>query len=60
VVAVSHVSPIKAAVTWALGIGDAATWRMHLNVASISRVDRRATGGPPVLAGFNETMHLPA
>jgi len=59
VVAVSHVSPIKAAVTWALGIGDAATWRMHLNVASISRVDRRATGGPPVLAGFNETTHLP-
>ena len=57
VVAVSHVSPIKAAVTWALGVGDAATWRMHLNLASISRVDRRP-GGSPVLVGFNETAHL--
>ncbi len=59
VVVVSHVSPIKAAVTWALGIDDTATWRMHLNLASISRVDRGAGGGLPVLAGFNETTHLP-
>lgn len=58
VVAVSHVSPIKAAVTWALGIGDEAAWRMHLDLASISRVDQRTRGGPPVLAGFNETSHL--
>ena len=57
VVAVSHVSPIKAAVSWALGVGDETTWRMHLNVASISRVDRRP-GGDPLLAGFNETTHL--
>jgi probable phosphoglycerate mutase len=58
VVAVSHVSPIKAAVTWALGVGDEATWRMHLNVASVSRVDRRPGGGAPLLAGFNDTSHL--
>ncbi|MGZ8752779.1 MAG: histidine phosphatase family protein [Acidimicrobiia bacterium] len=58
VVAVSHVSPIKAAVTWALGVGDEATWRMHLNVASISRIDRRPSGGAPLLAAFNETAHL--
>jgi broad specificity phosphatase PhoE len=57
VVAVSHVSPIKAAVTWALGVGDEVTWRMHLELASISRVDLRR-GGSPVLAGFNETAHL--
>jgi broad specificity phosphatase PhoE len=58
VVAVSHVSPIKAAVTWALGVGDETAWRMHLNVASISRVDRRPGDGDALLAGFNETTHL--
>ena len=57
VVAVSHVSPIKAAVTWALGVGEDVTWRMHLNVASICRVDRRPRGAP-VLESFNETAHL--
>jgi broad specificity phosphatase PhoE len=56
VAAVSHVSPIKAAVTWALGVGNEATWRMHLNLASITRLDRRA--GAPVLVGFNDTAHL--
>lgn len=56
VVAVTHVSPIKAAVVWTLGAGDEVTWRMHLHVASITRVDRRA--GAPVLVGFNDTAHL--
>ena len=55
VVAVSHVSPIKAAVTWALDVGDATTWRMHLDLASITRIDRR--GNHPVLVSFNETAH---
>jgi broad specificity phosphatase PhoE len=57
IVAVSHVSPIKAAVAWALGSGDEATWRMQLDVASISRIGRRANG-PPYLATYNETAHL--
>jgi broad specificity phosphatase PhoE len=57
VVVVSHVSPIKAAVAWALGAGDGAVWRMHLDVASVSRV---VTGpGLPVLHSYNEVHHRP-
>ena len=59
VVVVSHVSPIKAAVVWALGIGAPAIWRMHLDVASITRISRRELG-PPFLAGYNDTGHLTA
>ena len=51
VVAVSHVSPIKAAVCWALGVGDELAWRMRLDVASITRI---AAG--PVLLSFNEPV----
>jgi broad specificity phosphatase PhoE len=58
IVAVSHVSPIKAAVAWALGVGDEATWRMQLDVASITRIGRRADNGPAFLAAYNETGHL--
>jgi probable phosphoglycerate mutase len=55
VVVVSHVSPIKAAVAWAVGGGDELAWRMHLSVASLTRV---RLGGPvPVLLTFNETPH---
>jgi broad specificity phosphatase PhoE len=57
VVAVSHVSPIKAAVAWALGCDTDATWRMHLDVASVTRIDRRGDG-PPLLLTYNETSHL--
>jgi len=53
-VAVSHVSPIKAAVCWALGVDPAATWHMYLDLASVTRVGRRGDG-PPYLASFNET-----
>ena len=56
VVAVSHVSPIKAAAAWALGVEDSVAWRMHLGLASITRVDRRGAG--PLLVSFNETAHL--
>ena len=38
IVIVSHVSPIKSAVTWALGTGPESTWRMHLDRASMCRV----------------------
>ena len=40
VVAVSHVSPIKAAVCWALDVDERATWRMFLDLASVSRIGR--------------------
>jgi probable phosphoglycerate mutase len=56
VVVVSHVSPIKAAVTWALGVGDDAVWRLFLSPASISRIG--LDGDRPVLHGFNEVAHL--
>lgn len=60
-VVVSHVSPIKAGVIWALGVGEAATWRMRLDNASICRLavgagdDGAVTGA---LRSFNETSHL--
>lgn len=56
VVLVSHVSPIKAAVAWALGVDVGVSWRTHLDTASITRIVFRA--GQPVLALFNETAHL--
>jgi broad specificity phosphatase PhoE len=56
VVVVTHVSPIKAAVAWALGAGDELSWRLHVATASITRI---AVGGRgPVLQSFNETQHL--
>lgn len=58
VVAVSHVSPIKAAVTWALGVDVGRSWRMHLDLASITCL--RRSGGGVTLASFNETAHLAA
>ncbi len=53
VVVVSHVSPIKAATCWALGVGDEATWRLSLSTASVTRIG----WGPgfPVLYGYNDT-----
>ena len=50
---VSHVSPIKTAVAWALDAGIEISWRAHLSHASICRIDMRRTG--PVLLTFNET-----
>jgi broad specificity phosphatase PhoE len=57
VVVVTHVSPVKAAVAWALGVGDEATWRMYVAPASISRVEVRDGGA--VLTSFDEVGHLP-
>ena len=56
VVVVSHVSPIKAAVAWALGVGDETSWRMFLGVASVCRV--AVTGRGASLRSFNELGHL--
>jgi broad specificity phosphatase PhoE len=57
VLVVSHVSPIKAAVAWALGAGAGVSWRLSLGVASITRVRTGGAGGP-ALVSFNETAHL--
>lgn len=56
VVVVSHVSPIKAAVVWALGAATPAVWRMFVAVASVTRIALTDRG--PVLHSFNETAHL--
>jgi len=56
VVLVSHVSPIKAAVAWALGVDEAISWRAHLDTASITRVLMR--GDRPVLSLYNDTSHV--
>jgi broad specificity phosphatase PhoE len=58
VVAVSHVSPIKASVAWALGVDGEIAWRMYLALASITRVSTGRRG--PLLVSFNETAHLAA
>lgn len=55
-VAVSHVSPVKAAVAWALEAEDTAAMRMFLGLASITRIGQRERG--PILLSFNETGHL--
>jgi broad specificity phosphatase PhoE len=56
VAVVSHVSPIKAAIAWALGVEDTVAWRMFLDVAAISRVAIGPNG--PSLRSYNETHHL--
>jgi broad specificity phosphatase PhoE len=53
IVVVSHVSPVKAAAAWALGVSQEATWRMYVAPGSITRIAPRPQGC--VLASFNET-----
>jgi broad specificity phosphatase PhoE len=54
VVVVSHVSPIKAAIAWALGVPDAVAWRMYVADAGVARVN---TAPPaPLLMSFNEVF----
>ena len=57
VVVVSHVSPIKAAVAWALGVGDEICWRTFLDTASMTVIGPGRKG--PTLRSFNETLHRP-
>jgi broad specificity phosphatase PhoE len=59
VIVVSHVSPIKAAITWALGTPSDSAWRMFVDVASVSRIDAGPEGGPS-LRSFNEVHHRPS
>jgi broad specificity phosphatase PhoE len=56
VVVVTHVSPIKAAVAWALGVGDEVSWRMWVATASMTRIG--LAGGVPSLRSFNEIGYL--
>jgi broad specificity phosphatase PhoE len=55
-VVVTHVSPIKAAVAWALGVGDEVTWRMFVAPASVTVIGTDERG--PLLRAFNVTTHL--
>lgn len=56
IVVVTHVSPIKAAVAWALGAGDELAWRLFVAPGSITKIDVR--DGLAVLVSFDETAHL--
>ncbi len=53
----THVSPIKSAMAWALGVDDEISWRLHVAQAQISRIVIR--GDRPALTSFNDTSHLP-
>lgn len=55
VVVVSHVSPIKAAVAWALGVDIGVSWRTALDRASMSTI--RLHHERPALMTFNVTVH---
>jgi alpha-ribazole phosphatase len=52
IVVVSHVSPIKAAVAWSLGVTMEIMFHCHLSQASLCRIDVGRFG--PVLHSFNE------
>jgi alpha-ribazole phosphatase len=52
IVVVSHVSPIKAAVAWALGVTMEIMFHCHLSQASMCRIDYGRFG--PVVHSFNE------
>jgi len=56
VVVVTHVSPIKAAVAWALGVPIDISWRCFVSQASISKIGSGSAG--PSLHWFNSTDHL--
>ena len=54
---VTHVSPIKSAVAWAIGAPIDIAWRSHLSQASVCRIEIRGRG--PVLTAFNEKAPSP-
>ncbi len=56
VVVVTHVSPLKAAVAWALSTTDDVTWHLYAAPASVTRI---STAGPRrSLHAYNVTTHL--
>ena len=56
VAVVTHVSPIKAAIAWALGAGDDLAWRIFVEVASIARIGADQFG--PTVRSLNERPPL--
>ncbi len=56
VVVFTHVGPIKAAVAWALRVGDEVARRMFVDLASVTRLAVGEDG--PLLHSFNEVHHL--
>lgn len=52
-VVVSHVSPIKSAIAWTLGVDVGVGWRTQLDTASVTRITLTDRG--PVLRSFNES-----
>ena len=57
VVVVSHVSPMKSAVAWALDVGIDISFNCHLDQAAVCRIAFR--GDRPILQTFNETARTP-
>jgi broad specificity phosphatase PhoE len=55
VVVVTHVSPIKAALAWALDVPIGVSWRMYVEDASVSRIDIGPDG--PVVRWFNRGVN---
>lgn len=53
---VTHVSPIKAAMAWALGVGPEISWRAHVAQASVTKIS--AKGDRLSLQSFNDVGHL--
>jgi broad specificity phosphatase PhoE len=53
---VTHVSPLKAAVAWALGVEDRVAWHLFVSPGSISRLEVGGRGRS--LVSFNEISHL--
>jgi broad specificity phosphatase PhoE len=58
IVVVTHVSPIRAAVKWGMGLGDASAVRLFVATASVSRIGPGRSG--PSLCSFNEIHHRPS
>lgn len=53
VVVVTHVSPIKSALVWALGAGPRMHWKFRVGQATLTRIEIGSLG--PMVAGFNES-----
>jgi broad specificity phosphatase PhoE len=56
VIVVTHVSPVKAALAWALGVGDEISFRAYVAPASVTTI--ATVGGGPSLHSFNGCAHL--
>lgn len=50
IVVVTHVSPVKAALAWALGVGDEVAWRCFVAPGSVTEI--AVAGGRPSLRSF--------